>query len=73
MGNGYDDGKIIAHLRAEVERLTADRAALLGLWVIRNGGVWQVRSEAVPPPSYATREEAEEAVLKWAHLRKGGT
>jgi hypothetical protein len=53
-------------LLAEVGRLGADRAALFGLWVFRNGGVWQIRTESVPPPTFATREEAEEAVLKWA-------
>jgi 3-dehydroquinate dehydratase len=57
-------------LIAEVGRLRADRAALLALWVFRNGGEWQVRTESVPPPTFATREEAEEAVLKWASDRK---
>jgi hypothetical protein len=57
-------------LLAEVGRLRADRAALLDLWIVENNGGWQVRSEAVPPPSFATREEAEEAVLKWASDRK---
>jgi hypothetical protein len=54
---------------ADVVRLAADRAALLGLWVFRNGGVWQIRTESVPPPVYATREEAEAAVLEWARSR----
>jgi hypothetical protein len=57
-------------LEAEVAALRADRAALLGLWIVENNGGWQVRSEAVPPPSFATREEAEAAVLEWARGRK---
>jgi hypothetical protein len=57
-------------LEAEVATLLADRAALLDLWIVENNGGWQVRSEAVPPPSFATREEAESAVLEWARGRK---
>jgi hypothetical protein len=57
---------------AEVERLRADRAALLASWVDSGYGRWWIGSNvySVPPSSFATREEAEAAVLKWARGRK---
>lgn len=60
----------VRHQEAEVERLTADRAALLALWVFENNGQWQIASEDILPPTFATQEEADAAVLSWAHSRK---
>jgi hypothetical protein len=53
-------------LLAEVERLRADRAALLALYIIEDEGRWQFCDAGRVPKTYPTLEQAEEAVLKWA-------
>jgi hypothetical protein len=58
-------------LLAEVERLRADRAALLDHWIVEVDGRWHFCIAGLLFVTFATREEAEEAVLKWAHSRKG--
>lgn len=57
-------------LNAEVERLKADRTALLGLLISKIAGRWLVWNTALSRSTYPTREAAEEAVLAWARGRQ---
>jgi hypothetical protein len=57
-------------LREEVERLRADRAALLDHWILKADGRWHFCGVGLMPQAFATREEAEAAVLAWARDRK---
>jgi tmRNA-binding protein len=56
----------VERLGAEVERLRADRAALLDHWILKADRQWHFCGAGLMPQAFATREDAEEAVLKWA-------
>jgi hypothetical protein len=57
-------------LLAEVERLRADRDALLDHWILMVDDRWHFCVAGLLFVTFATREEAEEAVLEWARDRK---
>jgi hypothetical protein len=66
-----DEHRRREELEAEVVRLRADRAAMLNYWILKADDRWHFCGAGLMPQAFATRAEAEEAVLKWAHSRKG--
>jgi hypothetical protein len=54
---------------ADVARLAADRAALLDHWILEADDRWHFCGAGLMPQAFATRAEAEEAVLEWVRSR----